>query len=26
VHQIQRRLSMQSAELANYIYKQHGRY
>jgi CRP-like cAMP-binding protein len=26
VHQIQRRLSMQSAELTNYIYKQHGRY
>ena len=26
VHQIQRRLSMQSVELANYIYKQHGRY
>jgi len=26
VHQIQRRLSMQSAELSNYIYKQHGRY
>jgi CRP-like cAMP-binding protein len=26
VHQIQRQLSMQSAELANYIYKQHGRY
>ena len=25
-HQIQRRLSMQSAELANYVYKQHGRY
>jgi CRP-like cAMP-binding protein len=25
-HQIQRRLSMQSAELTNYIYKQHGRY
>ena len=25
-HQIQRRLSMQSMELANYIYKQHGRY
>jgi len=25
-HQIQRRLSMQSIELANYIYKQHGRY
>jgi len=25
-HQIQRRLSMQSVELANYIYKQHGRY
>jgi CRP-like cAMP-binding protein len=25
-HQIQRRLSMQSAELMNYIYKQHGRY
>lgn len=26
VHQIQRRLSMQSTELTNYIYKQHGRY
>lgn len=26
VHQIQRRLSMQSYELSNYIYKQHGRY
>jgi CRP-like cAMP-binding protein len=26
VHQIQRRLAMQQAELANYIYKQHGRY
>ena len=26
VHQIQRRLSMHSLELANYIYKQHGRY
>ena len=26
VHQIQRRLSMQSVELANYIYKQHGKY
>jgi CRP/FNR family transcriptional regulator, cyclic AMP receptor protein len=26
VHMIQRRLSMQSMELANYIYKQHGRY
>ncbi len=26
VHQIQRRLSMHSVELANYIYKQHGRY
>ena len=26
VHMIQRRLSMQSVELANYIYKQHGRY
>jgi CRP/FNR family cyclic AMP-dependent transcriptional regulator len=25
-HQIQRRLSMQSVELANYIYKQHGKY
>ena len=25
-HQIQRRLSMQSSELMNYIYKQHGRY
>ena len=25
-HQIQRRLSMQSAELTNYIFKQHGRY
>ena len=26
VHQIQSRLSMQSVELTNYIYKQHGRY
>ena len=26
VHEIQRRLSMQSVELTNYIYKQHGRY
>ena len=26
VHLIQRRLSMQSVELANFIYKQHGRY
>jgi CRP/FNR family cyclic AMP-dependent transcriptional regulator len=26
VHEIQRRLSMQSAELTNYIYKQHGKY
>ncbi len=26
VHAIQRRISMQSTELANYIYKQHGRY
>jgi CRP/FNR family transcriptional regulator, cyclic AMP receptor protein len=26
VHQIQRRMSMQSVELTNYIYKQHGRY
>ena len=26
VHQIQRRLSAQSVELTNYIYKQHGRY
>jgi CRP/FNR family cyclic AMP-dependent transcriptional regulator len=26
VHQIQRRLSMHSVELANYIYKQHGKY
>ena len=26
VHLIQRRLSMHSVELANYIYKQHGRY
>ena len=25
-HQIQRRLSMQSVELTNYLYKQHGRY
>jgi CRP-like cAMP-binding protein len=25
-HQVQRRLSMQQAELSNYIYKQHGRY
>ena len=26
VHELQRRISMQSIELANYIYKQHGRY
>ncbi len=26
VHQVQRRLSAQAAELSNYIYKQHGRY
>ena len=26
VHQIQRRLSMQTAELTNYLYKTHGRY
>jgi CRP/FNR family transcriptional regulator, cyclic AMP receptor protein len=26
VHEIQRRISMQSAELTNYIYKQHGKY
>ena len=26
VHDIQRRLSLQSTELSNYIYKQHGRY
>ena len=26
VHQVQRRLWMQQSELANYIYKQHGRY
>jgi CRP-like cAMP-binding protein len=26
VHQIQRRLSIQSVELTNYIYKQHGKY
>lgn len=26
VHEIQRRLSMQTVELANYMYKQHGRY
>ena len=26
VHQVQRRLAMQQAELTNYIYKQHGRY
>ena len=26
VHEIQRRLSMQTVELTNYIYKQHGRY
>jgi CRP-like cAMP-binding protein len=26
VHKVQRRLSMQSVELTNYIYKQHGRY
>jgi CRP/FNR family transcriptional regulator, cyclic AMP receptor protein len=25
-HRVQRRLSMQQAELSNYIYKQHGRY
>jgi CRP-like cAMP-binding protein len=25
-HQLQYRLSMQQAELSNYIYKQHGRY
>jgi CRP-like cAMP-binding protein len=26
VHEIQRRLSMQTAELTNYLYKTHGRY
>ncbi len=26
VHELQRRLSMQSIELSNYVYKQHGRY
>jgi len=26
VHEIQRRISMQSQELTNYIYKQHGKY
>jgi len=26
VHELQRRISMQSVELTNYIYKQHGRY
>jgi len=26
VHELQRRISMQATELANYIYKQHGRY
>jgi len=26
VHEIQRRISMQTAELTNYIYKQHGKY
>ncbi len=26
VHQVQRRISMQTVELSNYIYKQHGRY
>ena len=26
VHAIQRKISIQSTELANYIYKQHGRY
>ena len=26
VHEIQRRISMQTVELANYVYKQHGRY
>ena len=26
VHEVQRRLSVQSIELSNYIYKQHGRY
>ena len=26
VHEIQRRISMQSVELTNYIYKQHGKY
>jgi CRP-like cAMP-binding protein len=26
VHDIQRRMSMQTAELTNYLYKTHGRY
>jgi hypothetical protein len=26
VHEIQRRISMQTVELTNYIYKQHGKY
>jgi CRP-like cAMP-binding protein len=26
VHEIQRRMSMQTAELTNYLYKTHGRY
>ena len=26
VHEIQRRISMQTTELTNYIYKQHGKY
>ena len=26
VHEIQRRISMQTTELMNYIYKQHGKY
>jgi len=26
VHEIRRRISMQSTELPNYMYKQHGRY
>jgi hypothetical protein len=26
VHDLQRRLSMQTAELTNYLYKTHGRY
>jgi hypothetical protein len=26
VHEVQRRLSVQNAELTNYLYKTHGRY